>query len=474
MAEPKRIGILVVAYNAASTLARVLDRIPAEFVPRITRVLVSDDASQDETYLVGLGYKQIHGRRLPIEVLRNRENVGYGGNQKICYEYAIEHDLDIVVLLHADGQYAPELLPDIVAPLERGEADAVFGSRMMTRGGARQGGMPVTRRLGNKVLTAIENRLTGLDLSEWHSGYRAYSVAALRDIPFQRNSDYYDFDTEIIIQLHEAGKRIAEVPIPTFYGDEISYVNVAKYGVEIIRDVARYRTHKIGLGRGDTAFASSPYEPKSGADTATVRMLAWLSGHPAGRTLVVGVSPELIVPELRAAGHDVTAVVEPGPSGSLTDDDPGVAVRTLDDGLADLASGSFDYVVALDALGRVRDTAALLAALRRLLRPDGRLLASVPNFGHWYPRARVVSGRWAYDTRGLLDAGQLRFFTGAEAEQALADAGFVFRRRETVGLPLDGDASRVLALVDGAGLALRPTLFAYQYLFEVAAPAAGG
>ncbi len=161
MAEPKRIGILVVAYNAASTLARVLDRIPAEFVPRITRVLVSDDASQDETYLVGLGYKQIHGRRLPIEVLRNRENVGYGGNQKICYEYAIEHDLDIVVLLHADGQYAPELLPDIVAPLERGEADAVFGSRMMTRGGARQGGMPVTRRLGNKVLTAIETGFSG-------------------------------------------------------------------------------------------------------------------------------------------------------------------------------------------------------------------------------------------------------------------------------------------------------------------------
>lgn len=467
MAEPKRIGILVVAYNAASTLAKVLDRIPADFVPRITRVLVSDDASQDETYLVGLGYKQIHGRRLPIEVLRNPENVGYGGNQKICYEYAIEHDLDIVVLLHADGQYAPELLPDIVAPLERGEADAVFGSRMMTRGGARRGGMPVTRRIGNKVLTAIENRLTGLELSEWHSGYRAYSVVALRDIPFQRNSDDYDFDTEIIIQLHEAGKRIAEVPIPTFYGDEISYVNVVQYGLDIIRDVARYRAHKIGLGRGDTAFASSPYEPKSGADTATSRMLAWLSGHPAGRTLVIGATPELLVPELRAAGHEVTAIVEPTRAHAIPDDDPAYDVWDLDAGLPESATGTFDSIVALDALGRVRDTAALLRDLRGVLRPDGRLLMSVPNFAHWYPRSRVVSGRWAYDTRGLLDQGQLRFFTGPEAEQVLTDAGFGFRRRETVGLPLDGDASRALALVDGAGLALRPSLFAYQYLYEL-------
>jgi SAM-dependent methyltransferase len=118
----------------------------------------------------------------------------------------------------------------------------------------------------------------------------------------------------------------------------------------------------------------------------------------------------------------------------------------------------------------VRDTAALLRDLRRVLRPGGRLLVSVPNFGHWYPRTRVVSGRWGYDARGLLDAGQLRFFTGAEAEQALRDSGFEFRRRETVGLPLDGETSRALAVADGAGLALRPTLFAYQYLFEVVAP----
>ena len=141
--EPKRIGILVVAYNAASTLAQVLDRIPVDFRDQITKVLVGDDASQDSTHLVALGYQQVT-QDLPIEVMRHTANLGYGGNQKAGYRWAIENDLDIVVLLHGDGQYAPELLPEIVAPLERGEADAVFGSRMLDTGGARRGGMPAT------------------------------------------------------------------------------------------------------------------------------------------------------------------------------------------------------------------------------------------------------------------------------------------------------------------------------------------
>jgi glycosyltransferase involved in cell wall biosynthesis len=132
----KRIGILVVAYNAASTLASVLDRIPRDFVPKISTILVNDDSSADSTYLVGLGYQQLN-ETLPLEINRHPVNLGYGGNQKAGYRWAIEHQLDIIVLLHGDGQYAPEMLPDIVAPLEREECDAVFGSRMMTKGAAR-------------------------------------------------------------------------------------------------------------------------------------------------------------------------------------------------------------------------------------------------------------------------------------------------------------------------------------------------
>jgi glycosyltransferase involved in cell wall biosynthesis len=240
----KRVGILIVAYNAATTLARVLDRIPREFVPRISRILVCDDHSEDSTYLVGLGYQQ-RSDDLPLQVVRRARNLGYGGNQKEGYRWAIEADLDIVVLLHADGQYAPEVLNEIVGPLERDEGDAVFGSRMLEPGAARQGGMPLYKFVGNRILTRLENTIVGASLSEWHSGYRAYRVDALRSIPFEDNSDGFDFDTQIIVQLLAAGRRIVEVPIPTYYGDEICYVNGIRYAGDVMGHVLRYRAHQV-------------------------------------------------------------------------------------------------------------------------------------------------------------------------------------------------------------------------------------
>lgn len=220
MPQPPRIGVLVVAYNAAGTLRSVLERIDPAFRPKIDRVLVSDDHSADDTFDVGVEIQRdLAG--LPITVVRQPRNLGYGGNQKFGYRWAVEHGLDIVVMLHGDGQYAPELLADIVGPIESGDADVVMGSRMLDPGGARRGGMPLYKYAGNRILTRVQNTMSGLVLSEWHSGYRAFSVPALARIPFEQNSDGFDFDTEVLLQLHDLGARIAEVPIPTFYGDEI-------------------------------------------------------------------------------------------------------------------------------------------------------------------------------------------------------------------------------------------------------------
>ena len=157
----KRIGILVVAYNAVSTLAQVLDRIPTDFRPRIVKILVGDDASQDATHLVALGYKQL-ATDLPIEVIRHPKNLGYGGNQKAGYQWAIDNELDIVVLLHGDGQYAPEEMTRLIQPVLDGEADAVFGSRMMNKRDALRGGMPLYKWLGNQILTRFENAALGI------------------------------------------------------------------------------------------------------------------------------------------------------------------------------------------------------------------------------------------------------------------------------------------------------------------------
>ena len=234
-----KIGILIVAFNAQETLTKVLDRIPSDFVKQIDAILVCDDASTDDTHKVGLSY-QIKSQ-LPLTIVRHEINLGYGGNQKTGYQWALEKNLDLVVLLHGDGQYAPEYLPQMVEPIVSGRADVVFGSRMITQGGARQGGMPLYKFVGNKILTTLQNRIAKVSLTEWHSGYRAYSVASLRKINFLKNSDYFDFDSQIILQMIGARQRIVEIEIPTFYGDEISRVNGIKYGIKILIHTLKFR-----------------------------------------------------------------------------------------------------------------------------------------------------------------------------------------------------------------------------------------
>lgn len=236
--EP-RICVLVVAYNAALTLEATLARLPPEQVKRIGHVLINDDASQDDTYEAALRIQAASS--LPVTVIRHPRNLGYGGNQKSGYRWAIEQGYDIVVLLHGDGQYAPEVIGDLIDPLVRLEADAVFGSRMMQRGAALRGGMPLYKYVGNRILTGLQNRLAGMCLTEWHSGYRAYRVSALSRLDLESYDDGFNFDTQIILGLAEEEHRLLEVPIPTFYGDEICYVNGIPYARDVIRDVVRYR-----------------------------------------------------------------------------------------------------------------------------------------------------------------------------------------------------------------------------------------
>jgi SAM-dependent methyltransferase len=467
-----------VAYNAASTLARVLDRVPAEFRPRIDGIYIGDNHSEDSTYLVGLGYQQAIGD-LPMTIVRHPRNLGYGGNQQAGYRWAIEQGFDIVVLLHADGQYAPEFLPQIVQPLEMGEADAVFGSRMMTPGGARKGGMPLYKYVGNTVLTKMQNVVVGEHLSEWHSGYRAYSVATLAELPFERLSPDYNFDTQIILQLHEAGKRIVELPIPTFYGDEISYVNGMKYARQCAIDVGKYRLHKMGLGGGEMAFAT-PTDQFDDEEFERVhgRVLRLFEGRPPARVLDVGCGDGMLAGRLRTMGHTVVGVDR------LKRDGVGDRVdrfieADLERALPNEVGDGFDAVVAIDVLGHVREPEELLRECARRLRPGGTLLVSVPNFGHWYPRARVATGKFDYDQRGILDRDHLRFFTRKGALRTFAAAGVKVSRTTSIGIPVgllarrssgrsgSSRLTKAAKRVDQFGVKLRPPLFAYQFLFEL-------
>lgn len=465
------------AYNAASTLASVLDRIPEEFIPNITEVLVADDASKDSTYLVGLGYQQA-GTRLPLRLIRHQVNLGYGGNQKSGYRSAIADDLDVVVMLHGDGQYAPEMLPQMVAPILTGEADAVFGSRMIDPGAARKGGMPLYKYVGNRILTKWENAMAGMDLSEWHSGYRAYSVAALRDIPFEKNSDGFDFDTEIIVQLHETGKRIKEIPIPTYYGDEICYVNGMKYALDISKITGRYRLHKMGFGSGELAFASrQAYELKVDPSSSHGVILSWMSNRRENRVLDVGCSSGLLGARVRSLGHHVTGVdyMEiPGVRDALDD----FVLADLDDGDLSKVEGTYDVILCGDVLEHLRQPGNLLEQAAAKLNPGGSILVSVPNFAHWYPRLRSALGLFDYDQRGILDSTHVRFFTKRSFEGLVRSKGLSVARRTATGLPFDvknrGGAPRdkaprpgLLRSLDRMLTTVRPQLFGYQLLYEL-------
>ncbi|MHB8324912.1 MAG: methyltransferase domain-containing protein [Candidatus Dormibacteria bacterium] len=475
---PPSIGVLVVAYNAASTLAGVLDRIPPSLRPRITEVIVADDSSSDATYLVGLGYKQLVPD-LPLTVIRNERNLGYGGNQKLGYSLAKDHGLDIVVLLHGDGQYAPELLPEMVAPLERGECDAVFGSRMLVRGAARKGGMPLYKLVGNRILTRLENAMLGTNLSEFHSGYRAYSVAALQEIDFMSNSDGFDFDTEIIIQLHDRRMRIREIPIPTYYGDEICYVNGLRYARDVLADVVRYRMSKVGPNASAQRAQSAgevtmpkEYTLKDSPWSSHGRMLSWLAGRSPRKVLDLGCSSGLLAAEVRRMGHEVTGVdmMEFPAAGERMDH---FVQANLDEGVPAAVGGGYDVVIAGDVLEHVRHPDLILRQIRELLAPGGLALVSIPNFSHWYPRFRVLAGRFDYDDQGILDRGHVRFFTRRSFERLVRSAGMRIRRTEAIGVPferLTSSSSRMVewaSRLDRVAAMVYPSLFAYQYLFEL-------
>lgn len=239
-----RLLIYVPAYNAATTIQKTLGRIPATIRDSATEILVVNNASTDTTASI-VSEMQKEGSIPNLRLVTNPKNLGYGGSQKVAYQRAIDEGYNVVAMVHADGQYAPEVLPKMLDPVFKGDTDLLFGSRI--KGNPLKGGMPIIRFLGNRVLTGIQNLLLGLSLSEYHSGYRIYSVAALKKIPFKNLADDYHFDTEILICFQAFGLRIKETPIPTFYGDEPNFVNIWKYGFDVLVTTGSYFLHRLGL-----------------------------------------------------------------------------------------------------------------------------------------------------------------------------------------------------------------------------------
>jgi glycosyltransferase involved in cell wall biosynthesis len=240
MIENRRVTVILPAYNAAKTLARTCAEIPRDIVDDI---ILTDDASRDETVAIAGG--------LGLHTIRHEHNRGYGGNQKTCYQAALERGADIVVMLHPDYQYTPKLVPAMAAMLVSDHYDAVLASRILGRG-ALAGGMPPYKYIANRALTFTQNILMGAKLSEYHSGYRAWTRAVLERLPLDRCSDDFVFDNQMLALAMHFGYRIGEISCPTRYFPAASSIDLRRsviYGVGVLATSMQYRLHRAGLRR---------------------------------------------------------------------------------------------------------------------------------------------------------------------------------------------------------------------------------
>ncbi len=436
-----RIGIFVIAYNAERHIQDTLSRIPDVVWREIEVCYVVDDASTDETTPAARAFGRYQDKMV---VLRNPVNRRYGGNQKFGYQWAIDRGLDVVVMLHADGQYTPEKMPDILGPLVRGEAEVVFGSRMIHRQNALAGGMPRYKYIGNIVLTQIENMLTGMSLSEFHSGYRAYSVEFLKAVPFWENSDEWHFDTQILLQAHQAGVRIHEVPIPTFYGDEICHVNGTAYGINCIFSALFFRLQRAGVVYSrvyDLATTGAARFQSKLDDPGSVHSLVrdeLPSGSLKGASVLVVSEGDMTLLKIMADQEALVDVVALNPAAAELASEYARKVFVLDIGRERELEldQSYDIVLALDVLNYVVYPEQLLASVKRHCNKDARMWVSVPNFNNVYVRLNLFAGRLPFHSKGLLDRSQLRIFNRTSMRRLLGTTGWIVQREAASTIPL--------------------------------------
>ena len=477
MRNNKKIGILIVAYNAATTLNKVLDRIPANVYDEIDEIAVFDDASKDNTYMVSVGYKEI--KKLDkLKIYLNEKNLGYGGNQKKGFGYFAERGFDAVVLLHGDGQYAPEILQDMYSPITDGEADVVLGSRMMTKyGGALKGGMPFYKYLGNRVLSTFQNRRLKMNLTEFHSGYRAYSIHGLNLLNLENTTNDFHFDTQIIIKAHHHNLKIIEIPIPTYYGDEICYVNGMKYARNIFSTTNDYI--KTVKGKRKSEIYSEyyvPYPLKLYPYSSHKTVIDILNKKENQRILDVGCGDGLFAEHV-SKGNYVVGVDFIDESENTKRNFAKFYKYDLNRGLpAELGTEEkFDYVLFLDILEHLLDYESILEDAKKFLKKDGSIIVSLPNVANIFVRLNLLIGTYPYSDKGILDRTHLHFYTCGSIKKLIAKHGFSVAGKKVTPIPvievlpgfLKKNAGYVLNFLLYIKTRIFKRLLGYQFIFII-------
>ncbi|MFA5404831.1 MAG: bifunctional glycosyltransferase/class I SAM-dependent methyltransferase [Ignavibacteria bacterium] len=438
MKNNQKIGILVVAYNAVTTLSKVLDRIPKEVYDEIDEIAVFDDASKDETYMLSVGYKET--KKLDkIKIYLNEKNLGYGGNQKKGFNYFIEKNYDVVVLLHGDGQYAPEVLSEMYTPIINDEADVVLGSRMMKKyGGALKGGMPFYKFIGNRILTTYQNYALKMKLTEFHSGYRAYSIKGLKKISLVNCTDDFHFDTQIIIKAHHSNLRILEIPIPTYYGDEICYVNGVRYAKDVYNTTKEYRKSMSGRNKSDIySELYVQYPLKLYPFSSHQAVIKILNSKENQRILDIGCGDGLFSEHIGKGNTKVGVDFIPE-SKSIKSNLDEYYQNDLNQGLPEALrkKEKYDYILMLDILEHLYNYEHVIKESKTLIKPEGKIIISLPNIANVYVRLNLLFGRFSYGDKGVLDRTHLRFFTFSSIKKLLKANQLEIVKQKVTPIPI--------------------------------------
>ena len=466
--------VLIVAYHAERHIESLLERVPQDcFDAQRYHLLCIDDSSSDRSAELATRWLREH-RVENATVLRNPVNQGYGGNQKLGYRYAVDAGFDLVILLHGDSQYPPEILPRFVETFEQTGAGVILGSRMRDVSRAAAGGMPTYKILGNRVLTGLQNLITGRELSEYHTGYRAYSRDFLVSVPFEILTNDFHFDTEILLQAFTTGELIEEFGIPTHYGDEICHVDGLRYAWNVMVSTVTYRMHHLGmmcslkyrhLGIGrhrDKAWV--PY-------SSHTRALATVRRTEPSTLLDLGCGPGHVARLCEEIGVRVTGIDREPP---LPETVSAFHAWDLERTPLPLDAFTFDMVLLLNVLEHLANPEEFLLSLRNasehstIGRPGPLMVIITPNIAFAAVRLNLLLGRFNYAERGILNITHKRLFTRRSLVSTLEDCGYLIDRVEGIGVPfgavLGGRTGRFLGSVADLFARLWPSLFAFQFL----------
>lgn len=473
----KKLLILIVAYNHEKFIKKVLHRINPNLAKQYdVEILINDDSSTDKTVEYAKEYIAFDTNNLfKYKILSNPENQGYGGNQKIGYEYAIKNNFDFVALVHGDGQYAPECLHELVEPLNSDSVDAVFGSRMLTKGGALKGGMPLYKFVGNKILTFFQNSLFSSKFTELHSGYRIYKVSSLKKIPYVLNANDHSFDNEIIAQFLIAKLNIKELPIPTFYGDEISYVNGLKYAYQVFIINLKAKLQGLGIFYDRKFDCIKTLEKESyvlkdsfaSPHTKTLDIIKENSSILYLECNNGGLGTYLKKKNCHIVGIDKEMEIEKNEVNEYIS-------FNLNKGLPDIDYKNFDYIIILDVIEHLMDPEKFMYELKNKINSNTRvkILISTPNVAFIVLRLMLLIGFFNYGKRGILDRTHKRLFTFSSFKNLVEQFGFSITKSYGIPAPYplaisNGAIAKILIHINSFLIKISKGLFSYQIYYEI-------